>query len=147
MKVILLKDVKNMGRAHEALEAADGYALNFLIPKKMAIPATPTALKEAELRRKQSADRSLVDAALVAQGLATLAEAHIVLKRKANDKGVLYDAVGANEILHAAHEQAHVELPIDAIRIEKPIKKVGLFTIPVAAAGTFGSFTLTIEPE
>ena len=51
MKVILIKDVKGIGRAHEAIEAKDGHALNYLIPKKLAIAATPTAIKEAELRR------------------------------------------------------------------------------------------------
>ena len=49
MKVILLKEVKGMGRAHAEVMAADGYALNYLIPKKFAILATPSAMKEAEL--------------------------------------------------------------------------------------------------
>lgn len=147
MKVILIKDVKGLGRAYDAVVAADGYALNFLIPKKLAIPATPVAMQKAQLRRKQATDRALIDVALVAQNIATLAEAHITIKMKANDKGHLYDAVGANDILKAAKEQAHVELPIDAIRLEKPFKELGMFDVPVAAGETFGKFSITIEAE
>jgi|SRR3989338_1209433 len=147
MKVILLKEVKGMGRAHAEVMAADGYALNYLIPKKFAILATPSAMKEAELRRKQAADRSLVDAALVAQNIASLAEARIVIKVKANKKGHLYDAVGIPEISAAAKDQTHVELPEDVIKLERPIKELGTFDIPVASADTFGKFSITIEAE
>lgn len=147
MKVILLKDVKGIGRAHEAVEAKDGYALNYLIPKKLAVAATPRAMKEAELRRKQVADRTALDATLLTQNIAALAETRIVIKMKANEKGHLYDAVGKSDIVKAAKEQARIDLPEDAIKLEKPIKELGTFDIPVATAGTFGKFSITIEAE
>ncbi len=147
MKVILLKDVKGVGRAHEEVVLTDGYALNHLIPKKLAIPATPTAMREAELRRKQMTDRAALDVALLAQNIASLASARIVIRVKANEKGHLYDAVGETEIRAAAKEQAHIDLSEDAIRIEKPIKELGTFDIPVAAAGTFGKFSIIVEAE
>ena len=147
MKVILLKDVKGVGHMQETVTTADGYALNFLIPKKLAIPATPSAMQEAELRRKQIASRAELDAKLLAQNIAALAEARIVIRAKANEKGHLYDAVGESEIKKAAKEQAHIDLSDDAIKLEKPIKELGIFEIPVAAAGTFGKFSITIEAE
>jgi large subunit ribosomal protein L9 len=147
MKVILTKDVKGMGRMHDAVEAADGYALNYLIPKKLAIPATAAAKQEAEFRRKQVTDRSALDNALLARNIASLAEARIVIKAKANEKGHLYDAVGESDIRKAAKEQAHIDLSEDAIKLEKPIKELGIFDIPVAAADTFGKFSITIEAE
>ncbi len=147
MKVILTRDVKNVGRAHDTVVTADGYALNFLIPKKLAIPATATALGEAQVRRKQAADRSLLDVALVAQNLATLAETRIVIRMKANEKGHLYDAVDELDILKAIKEQANIELPIGAIRIEKPLKELGVFSVPVSAGEVFGKFSITIEAE
>ena len=147
MKIILMRDVKGVGRAYDIAEAADGYALNFLIPKKLAVAATPAAIKDAETRRKQTEERSMLDAALVAQNIASLAEARIVIKAKANEKGHLYDAVGANDILKAAKEQARIELPIDALRLEKPIKELGTFDIPVSAGQVFGKFPITIEAE
>lgn len=147
MKVILTKDVKGVGRTNEAVVTADGYALNYLIPKKLAIPATPIAKQEAELRRKQVTDRSVLDNALLAQNIASLAEARIVIKVKANEKGHLYDAVGEPEISAAAKEQAHIDLPEGAIKLEKPIKELGTFDIPVATNDTFGKFSITIEAE
>jgi len=147
MKIILLKDVKGIGRAHEEVEAADGYALNFLIPKKFAIPATPAAKKEAESRRKQMADRAALDAKLLAQNIATLADARIVIRTKANEKGHLYDAVGEPEIRKAAKEQMHIDLPEDVIKLEKPIKELGTFDVPVSANDAFGKFSITIEAE
>src|SRR3989338_10099397 len=136
MKVILLKDVKGVGRAHEAVEAKDGHALNYLIPNKLAITATPAAKKEAELRHKKVVDRAALDVALLAQNIAALASARIVIRVKANEKGHLYDAVGEPEISAAAKEQAHIDLPEDALTLEKPIKELGTFDIPVSAGET-----------
>jgi len=147
MKVILLKDVKGVGRAHEVVALADGYALNFLIPKKLAILATPTAVKEAETRRKQMQDRSALDVALLAQNIASLAEARIIIKVKANEKGHLYDAVGEPEIIAAAKEQARIDIPEGAIKLEKPLKELGTFDVPVAVGDIFGKFSVTIEAE
>lgn len=147
MKVILIKDVKGMGRAHDEVTTSDGYALNYLIPKKLAIAATPVARQQAESRRKQVVNRSELDAALLTQNIASLAEARIVIKMKANEKGHLYDAVGESDIAKAAKEQAHIDLPEEVIKLEKPIKEVGIFDIPVSSNDTFGKFSITIEAE
>jgi len=147
MKVILIKDVKGIGRAHEAVEAKDGHALNYLIPKKLAIAATGAAVKEAELRRKQEEDRAKIGSALLTQNISALAETRVTIKVKANEKGHLYDAVGESDIVKAVKDQTHIDLPEDAIKLEKPIKELGTFDIPVATADTFGKFSITIEAE
>ncbi len=147
MHVILTKDVKGVGRARETVLMADGYALNFLIPKKLAVVATPMAVKEAALRQKQVQDRSALDTALLAQNIASLVDAKIVIKMKVNEKGHLYDAVGESEISAAAKEQAHIDLPEGAIKLEKPFKEVGTFDIPVSIGEVFGTFSITIEAE
>lgn len=147
MKVILIKDVKGIGRSNDVVETKDGHALNYLIPKKLAIAATPAAVKEAELRRKQTAERTEIDSALLAQNIASLSEARIVIKVKANEKGHLYDAVGEPEIRKAAKEQARIDLPEDSIKLDKPIKELGTFDIPVATKDIFGKFSVTIEAE
>jgi large subunit ribosomal protein L9 len=147
MKVILIKDVKGMGRAHEEVMTSDGYALNYLIPKKFAISATPVSRKEAETRIKQVVDRSALDAALLTQNIASLVDAHIIIKTKANEKGHLYDAIAAPEIVKAAKEQAHIDLTEEVIKLEKPIKEIGTFDIPVSSVDTFGKFTITVEAE
>lgn len=147
MKVILTKDVKGVGRAHETVITADGYALNYLIPSKMAVVATPVAIKDAEFRMKQVSARKEIDTKLIAQNLASLAEARIVIKAKANEKGHLYDAVGKPELSQAAKEQARIDLPEDTIKLEKPIKELGTFEIPVSAGELFGTFSVIIEAE
>ncbi len=147
MKVILIRDVKGLGRAHETVTVADGHALNFLIPGKFAVAATPAAAKEAALRFKQHVARKALDTKLLEQNIAALAEARIVITAKANEKGNLYDAVGEPEISKAAKEQAHIDLPENAIKLEKPFKALGIFEVPVAAGETFGKFSITIEAE
>lgn len=141
MKVILTRDVKGLGRTHEEINASDGYALNYLIPQKFAVPATASAKQTAELRRKHMKDRVELDHALIKQTIESLASQTPVIRRKVNEKGHLYDAVGASDIASV------VNLPEEAIKLEKPIKEVGTFDIPVAIGETFGSFKITVETE
>lgn len=147
MKVILLKDVKGVGRAHEAVVMADGYALNYLIPKKLAIPATPVAMQQADVRRKQILDRSALDTALLVQNMADLSSASIIIKAKANEKSHLYDAIGESDIQKAVKEQTRIDLPEGTIKLEKSIKELGTFDIPVSVGEIFGKFSITIEAE
>ena len=147
MKVILLKDVKGIGRAHETVEAKDGHALNFLIPQKFAVAATLGARVAAESRLKQVSGRKELDKALLAQNIAALAEARIVITAKANEKGHLYNAIGEREIAQAAKEQTRIDLPEEVIKLDKPFKEVGTFDVPVSAGETFGKFSITIEAE
>ena len=147
MKLILLRDVKKIGRAHEEVEVADGFALNYLIPNKFAVLATAVARKAAEGKVASTGARKELDAHLFAQNLATLAEATVTLKRKANEKGHLYDGVGKGEIAAAVKESAKVDLPEDSITLEKPIKELGTFKIPASYGEVFGEFTLVIIAE
>jgi large subunit ribosomal protein L9 len=141
MKVVLLKDVKDMGRAHTTVNVSDGHALNFLIPRKLAVPATASALKTAELRVKQVVDRKELDVKLVEERLAALAEGKVSIIKKANEQGHLYDGIDAREIAAAA------ALPEEAIKLEKPIKEIGTFEIPVAYGENFGKFSIDIVAE
>ncbi len=141
MKVVLLKDVKGTGKAHMAVEVKDGHALNLLIPRGLAIPATPSGLKQAELRMKQAEQERAIEAKLIEQRLAALAEEKITFVKKANEKGHLYDAVDAKEIA------AKANVPADAIRIEKPFKELGTFEVPVSFSDQFGKFSIEIVAE
>jgi large subunit ribosomal protein L9 len=141
MKVVLLKDVKNMGRAHTAIEVSDGHALNFLIPNKLAVPATASSLKLAEQRVKQVVDRKELDMKLVSDRLAQLADEKVTIVKKANEQGHLYDGVDAREIGEAA------QLPEEVIHIEKPFKELGTHAVPVAFGDQFGKFEVDIIAE
>lgn len=141
MKVVLIKDVKNMGRAGSVQDVSDGHAINMLLPKGLAISATPANLKRAELLAKQTQDKKELDKKLIADRVAALAEDRIVIVKKANDKGHLYDAVDAAEIAAAT------ALPEETIGLLKPIKELGTFEIPVAAGENFGTISIVIEAE
>ncbi len=141
MKVVLLKDVKNTGRAGAVIECSDGHAQNFLIPRGLAALATPANLKQAELRIKQEGERKALDVKLIQDRLGALAEEKLVILKKANEKGHLYDAVDAGDIAKAT------ELPESAISIEKPFKEVGTFEVPVSLGESFGKLTITVEAE
>lgn len=141
MKVVLLKDVRDMGRAHTTVEVSDGHALNYLIPNKLAIPATKTAEAQASLRVKQVVDRKEIDNKLIEGRLAQLAEEKLVIRKKANEQGHLYDGVDAKELAAAAN------LPEEVIRIEKPFKELGTFDVPVSFGEHFGKFEVSVEAE
>jgi large subunit ribosomal protein L9 len=147
MKVVLIKDVRNMGSKGHVLEVSSGHAINFLIPQKMAIPATAMAIQTAELRQKQVGEKKAINEELLAKNVESLAAASIVIKMKANDKGHLYEAVSESEILAAIKEQSNIELPEESVTLKKPIKEVGAYDIAVHAGKDFGSFSVTIEAE
>lgn len=141
MKVVLLKDVRNTGRAHSVIEVADGHAINFLIPRKLAVPATAMTLKIAETKQKQFTEKRALDQKLVEERLAALSEGKVTIAKKANEQGHLYDGVGASDIAEAA------QLPEDAIHLEKPIKELGTFDVPVAVGDSFGKIAVEVVEE
>jgi len=141
MKVVLLKDVKNMGRAGSVVTVSDGHATNLLFPRKLAVLATPAALKKAETMEQHANAQRELDAKLIADRLSALAEGRTVITKKANEQGHLYDAVDAKDIAAVA------ELPVDAIDLEKPLKEVGEYDVPVSYGGNFGSVKIVVEAE
>ena len=141
MKVVLLKDVKNTGRAGAVIDCADGHGQNFLIPRGLAVLATPSNLKQASLRVQQDSARKELDVKLIQDRITALSEGKTVITKKANDKGHLYDAVDAADIAKAT------ELPEDAIKLEKPFKELGTYEVPVSLGESFGTISITIEAE
>lgn len=141
MKVVLLKDVKDTGLKGSVIECSDGHALNFLFPRGMAVAATPTNLKQAEIRSAQVAGKRELDQKLIEDRLSALAEGSTVIRKKANDQGHLYDAVDAKDVAAAT------DLPVDAIKLEKPIKEVGTHEVPVSFGTGFGKVSVTVEAE
>ncbi len=138
MKVVLTRDVKNTGRAHEVVTVADGHALNFLIPKKMAVVATKAAVGVAESRRKATETDRAGRAQAVADRLAALTSEKPVITKKANEQGHLFEAVSAADIAAAA------QIPEDAIELDAPIKEVGTHEITVSFGDDTGTFALEV---
>ena len=141
MKVVLLKDVRKIGRAHEVVNVKDGYALNHLIPSQMAVLATSVTVKNAESHLAKVDEERTMEAALIKQTIAGLSDGQVTITKKANEQGHLYDAVDAKDIAEAAG------LPVDSISLEKPIKELGRFTVPVSYGEDFGSIQVEIVGE
>jgi len=145
MKVIFLKDVPRVGKRHEIKDVNDGYALNFLLPRKLVDIATPKAVAELETRKKELIVEKKVQEDLLNRNLEELKGKTIHMKVKANDKGSLFSAIHKKEILEAMQREHKATLSAESVLIDKPIKEVGEFDIPVEVNKKKSSFKLIIE--
>lgn len=145
MKVVLLKDVKGVGKKYETKNAADGYAMNFLIPKGLAETATEGALKRSEFLKTQDAAERKVQEDLLMKNLKSLEGVVLKLTEKANEKGNLFAQIHKPEIVKAAKEQAKIDLIEDLIELAKPIKEIGEHEIVVKVQDKVAKFKLVIE--
>jgi large subunit ribosomal protein L9 len=130
MKVILKQDVDKLGKAGDVVKVAPGYGRNFLIPKKMAVEATPGNIKIVELEHLALARRDRRDkeaAGLVAREIAKLT---INVRQKAGEGGSLYGSVTAIDIAEglAAHK---IEVDKRKIQLDEPIKTIGEYQVPI----------------
>ena len=125
MKVILLADVKGTGKKQEIVNVSDGYARNFLFPKKLAMEATPGAAREVE--RRQAAERAReTERRLTAEKkAASLRGKVITVVAKCGAQGRLYGSVTGQEIADALKEQQGVEVDKRKIELAEPIRTVG----------------------
>lgn len=125
MKVILTSDVASLGREGEVVEVAQGYAQNFLVPRKLAIPATPGNLKQLEFKRSSLEKREAEHRAHAEQLAERISAQPVTVAAKAGAEGKLYGSVTAKDVVHAAREQLGVEIEKKQIIIKEPIKSLG----------------------
>ena len=147
MKVVLLKDVKNMGKRDDILNVSDGYARNFLFPQKLAAEATPGALKEIE-RKRAAQDAREAEQLAEAQAKAALLKNQIInLEVKCGEKGRLYGSVTNAEVAEALEKQHGVKVDKRKIDIGDPIREVGIREISVwLHTGVTTPMKLNIQP-
>lgn len=143
MKVIFLKDVKGAGRLYEEKEVSDGYAQNFLFPKKLAVPATGAAanqiknLKEGHAKHREAENKKLHE------HMEKLHDTTVTVKANANEKNHLFAALTADKLSELLREKG-IEVPTNFIQTQS-IKELGTFRIPVSVDGKQTHFTLVIE--
>ena len=147
MKVVLLKDVKNMGKRDDILTVSDGYARNFLFPQKLAAEATPGTLKEIE-RKRAAQDAREAELKAEAQAKAELLKNKvIVLEVKCGDKGRLYGSVTAQEVADALEQQHGIKADKRKIDIGDPIRETGIREISVwLYSGITTKMKLDVQP-
>ena len=131
MKVVLLKDVKNVGKRDDILTVSDGYARNFIFPQKLAAEATPGALKEIQRKRAAQDAREAELLAEAKQKAESLKGKVIALEVKCGEKGRLYGSVTSAEVAEALEKQHGVKVDKRKIDIGDPIRETGVRTISV----------------
>lgn len=131
MKVILLEDVKSLGKKGQLVDVSDGYARNFILSKKKGIEATAKNMNDLKLQKAHEdklAAQHLEEAKLFA---AEIAKAEVVLELKVGEGGKLFGAVSSKEIAQAAKEQLNMELDKKKLVLPNPIKTVGTTSVSV----------------
>lgn len=131
MKVILLEDVKSVGKKNEIVEVSDAFARNMLIKKKKGVEATSQALNDLKLRNKR-AEKDAAESLAAAKQLAEdLKEKQVEVKIKAGEGGRTFGSVSTKEISEAAKIQLHLDLDKKKMQLADPIKALGYYEVPV----------------
>ena len=128
MKVILLQDVKGKGKKGQMIEVSDGYARNFMLPKKLAIEATPDAINTMKMNDKATQERIAREKAEALETSKKLRAMTMVVKAKGGGAGRLFGAVTNAEIASALEKQG-VKLDKRKIVMNENIKSVGTYTV------------------
>jgi large subunit ribosomal protein L9 len=146
MKVLLIKDVKGLGKAGEIKNAKDGYARNYLIPKGFAKLATPEVIKEWEEEQKRKEEELKKELAKLNELKEKIENTTLVIKHKLGANGQLYGAITNKEVAEALKEKG---IEIDKKHIEmKQIKTVGEYNIDIKLGhGIYAKLKLIVEGE
>jgi large subunit ribosomal protein L9 len=146
-QAILLKDVENLGKAGEAIEVSPGYLRNYLLPRRLAQPATAGALEEAR-RRQEAAERAAREAAERAEGTAALlSKTVLTIEHRAGEDGRLYGSVTTKEIADSIAEARGLRVDRRKIQLDEPIREVGTYLIEIDVGGGATARVKTIVAE
>ncbi len=143
MKVIFVKNVLKIGKIDEIKEQPDGYVRNFLLPKGLAVLATPEAVRKLEERRSQVRVSKEVRTDLLRKNIAAIEGARVTIRAKANDKGHLFQAIHAKDIVAALAKEHKAMVGEEYVKLAMPIKEVGEHAARIEALGV--SETITVD--
>ena len=129
MKVILLQDIKGKGKKGQMVEVSDGYARNYLLPRKVAVEATADNINTMRMNDKAKLEKEQKARAEAAEIAAKLKDLELTVRAKGGGAGRLFGSVTSQEIADALKQEAGIELDRRRILIDEPIKTVGLYTV------------------
>ncbi len=129
MKVILLQDVHGKGKKGQMLEVSDGYARNYMLPRKIAMEATPDAINTMRMNDKAAAEKAAREKAEAMELSKKLREMTITVTAKGGGSGRLFGSVTSQEIADALFAATGVRLDRRKILISETIKNVGTYTV------------------
>ena len=133
-QAILLKEVDKLGERGDVIDVSPGYLRNFLVPRKLAQPATPASIAESQ-RRREAAERAAVEAAEKAEETAALLRKTVLtISHQAGDDGRLFGSVTSQEIADAIRQARGVRLDKRRVQLEDAIKTTGTHMVTVEVA-------------
>ena len=131
MKIILLQDEKKLGKKGDIIEASEGYARNYILPKKIGVEATPKNLNDLKLQ-KANEDKIAQEQLDAAKALAAqLEDKQIIVKIKAGEGGKAFGSVSSKEIAAACKEQHGIELDKKKIQLPESLKNFGSYEVSI----------------
>ncbi len=131
MKVILLEDVKSLGKKGTIVNVSDGYARNMLLPKKLGVEATPKNLNDLKLQKKHEEKVAQENLDAAKELAVKVEQGQVVVAIKTGEGGRVFGSVSAKEIAEAAKSQLSLELDKKKIQLDGPIRELGVRTVPV----------------
>lgn len=131
MEVILIQDVDNLGSAHEKVNVKHGYARNYLIPRKLAVEASPSNLKQLEERRKQQLKKEAKLLAEVNKVIEVLKSSPLKVGAKTGTSGKIFGSVTSVQLARAIRDQKGYEIDRRRIHILDEVKHLGTFKAKV----------------
>ena len=131
MKVILLQDVKSLGKKDAIVDVNDGYARNFIFKKNLGIEATPKNLNDLKLRQKNDDRVAAENLAAAREFAAEIAEKSIEMAIKSGQDGRVFGSVSTKEIAAAAKDQLGYDLDKKKMQLKEPIKSLGTYMVPI----------------
>jgi large subunit ribosomal protein L9 len=146
-QAILLEHVENLGERGEAVDVSPGYLRNYLVPRKLAQPATKGALEEAERRREQQEKAEQEAAERAQETVALLNKTVLTITHRAGEDGKLFGSVTAKEIAEAIREARDLKVDRRKIHLDQPIHQTGTYMVEVELAGGATASVKTIVAE
>jgi large subunit ribosomal protein L9 len=135
MKVILLQDVDKLGKTGDLKDVADGYARNYLIPKRLAAAATPTLLANQQQRIAAEKRRQEKEAEATRQQAERLGSVSLTFKARVGKQGRLYGSITSQDIAAGLRDSENIIIDRRAIVLPDPIRAVGTYQVPVKLGG------------
>ena len=131
MEVVLLEDVKALGKKGQLVKVNDGYARNFILPKKLGVEATPKNLNDLKLKKANEAKVAAEQLAEARELAAKIDEMSVTVSIKAGEGGKTFGSVSTKEIAKAAAEQLKLDIDKKKMVLPEPIKSLGSFEVPI----------------
>ena len=131
MEIVLLEDVKALGKKGQVVKVNDGYARNFILPKKLGVEATSKNLNDLKLQKANAEKMAAQQLAAAKELAAKLEAASVTLSIKAGANGKTFGSVSSKEIEKAAKDQLGLEIDKKKIVLNTPIKAIGSFEVSV----------------